>query len=219
MQQYVLAKAFAVAKLPASMSFDAGSTILLGLATAVLPMCLPTDSDKGGAAIIPPWTADGKGKYAGQRFVVIGGSSSVGQYAIQMARMAGFSTIITSSSLKHADYLKSLGATHVVDRAGDVASEAAKLLPGGVTDYVYDAITDQTTPKISASLVSDNGALITVRTLDEKEVGKSVRTVRAFGSLHTYRDLGASLTAALPALLENGDIKVFFGLGTLSSGI
>lgn len=217
LQQYVLGKAYAAVKLPSSISFEAGSTIILCLATAALPMCLP--ADRGGAAIVPPWTEDGKGKYAGQSFVVIGGSSSVGQYAIQVARMAGFSTIVTSSSLKHADYLKSLGATHVIDRAGDVTSEAAKILSGGVTDYVYDAIADETTTKISANLTSDNGVLISVGPLDEKEVGKSVRTVSAFGSLHMYRNLGGSLTAALPGLLENGDIKVSFNRRLLSSSI
>lgn len=33
----------------------------------------------GGAALMPPWREDGKGKYAGEPIVIVGGATSVGQ--------------------------------------------------------------------------------------------------------------------------------------------
>ncbi|HEV7737525.1 MAG TPA: hypothetical protein VGO47_09170, partial [Chlamydiales bacterium] len=36
--------------------------------------------------------------------------------AIQLAKLSGFSPIATTASTHHTDYLKSLGATHVIDR-------------------------------------------------------------------------------------------------------
>ena len=49
---------------------------------------------------------------------------------IQLARIAGFSPIITTASAQHAEYLKSLGATHVFDRNVDVKTiQAASSSP------------------------------------------------------------------------------------------
>ena len=41
---------------------------------------------------------------------------------IQLAKLSGFSPIITTASLKNTDFLKSLGATHVIDRNADLPS-------------------------------------------------------------------------------------------------
>lgn len=52
----------------------------------------------------------------GNAIVIIGGSSSVGQYAIQLARLSGFDRIVTSASSRNARLLESLGAHVVLDR-------------------------------------------------------------------------------------------------------
>ena len=57
--------------------------------------------------------------------------------------MQGFSPIIATSSLKHADYLKSIGATHVLDRSlpsADVLAELPTLTAGQPVVYAFDAI-------------------------------------------------------------------------------
>ncbi|KAG9050023.1 hypothetical protein FS837_008003 [Tulasnella sp. UAMH 9824] len=59
---------------------------------------------------------------------VLGGSSSVGQFMIQYARIAGFRKILTTASPSNHAYLKTLGATQCFDRsatAADIASIAS----------------------------------------------------------------------------------------------
>ncbi|KAF8324404.1 hypothetical protein F5887DRAFT_1206762 [Amanita rubescens] len=54
-------------------------------------------------------------KSVGKVVFIIGGATSVGQFAIQSARLAGL-IVVTTASLKHVDHLKSLGAARVIDR-------------------------------------------------------------------------------------------------------
>lgn len=51
---------------------------------------------------------------AGQRVLVLGGAGNVGAYAIQFARNAGLEVIATASA-RDLEYVRSLGATTVVD--------------------------------------------------------------------------------------------------------
>ncbi|KAI0741760.1 chaperonin 10-like protein [Daedaleopsis nitida] len=72
------------------------------------------DAQANSVDFAAPWEEGGLAKYVGQAAFIVGGSSSVGQYVIQIAKLQGFSPIITTSSLKHEDLLKSLGATVTV---------------------------------------------------------------------------------------------------------
>ena len=67
-----------MAQVPHTISFDEAASIPLGLSTAAAGLYLPSEG-RGGANLVAPWKG-GRGKYAGQPIVVIGGSSSVGQY-------------------------------------------------------------------------------------------------------------------------------------------
>ena len=73
-----------------------------------------------------------------------------------MAKLAGFSPIIATASPRNAALLKSLGATHVLDRAlpTDAAlAELAKLTAGAPLGFAYDAISLADTP-VDAMAVS-----------------------------------------------------------------
>lgn len=91
-----------------------------------------------------PWEEGGRTVGKGQALVVIGGSSSVGQYAIQMARLSGFERVVTSASAKHAEHLKALGAHVVLDRNSESSSPEdfchASLGGGLPLSRVFDAI-------------------------------------------------------------------------------
>lgn len=69
-----------------------------------------------GYGLPAPWNDGGQDVGKGKAIIIIGGSSSVGQYAIQMARISGFDQIITNASSTHTEYLKTLGAHTVLDR-------------------------------------------------------------------------------------------------------
>ncbi|KAL5525547.1 hypothetical protein ACEPAG_6883 [Sanghuangporus baumii] len=65
------------------------------------------------------------------------GSSSVGQYVVQLAKLSGFSTIVMTAPLHNTDLLKSLGAWHVIDRNADGPAAAKKILGDIPTEFIY----------------------------------------------------------------------------------
>jgi len=214
-QQYDIVPAEILAKIPSSMSFEEAATIPLGLATAVVGLYLPlgeaaksfNPDGNAGIGLTPPWTPEGKNKYAGQPIVILGGSSSVGQFAIQLARLSGFSPIITTSSLKHEANLKSFGATHVIGRDGDTTAEIKKHLPNGTTGVLYDAISTKDTQTLAVAVTTPD-ALIALTLVPNPEVDFGGRKpIRTFGNFHANRKIGVSLFKALPELLETGAIK------------
>ena len=69
-------------QLPDNLTFDQASTIPLTLATAALGLYNKKQEPNGGLGLYPPWEEGGRGKYAGQPIVIIGGSSSVGQHGM-----------------------------------------------------------------------------------------------------------------------------------------
>lgn len=56
-------------------------------------------------------------------FLVWGGATSVGQYALQILRYYGYTKLVATSSPKHHKYLQSLGATVVLDYADSKVTE------------------------------------------------------------------------------------------------
>ncbi|KAJ7121694.1 chaperonin 10-like protein [Mycena epipterygia] len=113
-QQYALADVRITAKIPNSLENDSASSFPVNGNTAAGELY-------GQLKFTEPWLR-GEGAYNGEKFVILGGSSSVGSFAIQFAVLSGLE-VITTSSPAHFDYLKSLGAIIVIDRsARDVAA-------------------------------------------------------------------------------------------------
>lgn len=93
-QEYTIAKASVVSKvcicythflvpsncvsrqIPSTVSFEQAATIPVGSAAAFIGLYGP------GLPFTAPWVEGGRGKYAGKPVVVLGGSSSVGQYGM-----------------------------------------------------------------------------------------------------------------------------------------
>jgi NADPH:quinone reductase-like Zn-dependent oxidoreductase len=102
-----------------------------------------------------------------------------------------------------------LGATHPIDRKGDVLSEVAKIFttPPGI---VFDAISEDTQSQAWDAL-GPGGILILVLPAQPEitsggERGKTALTT--FGLIYDdHRDLGRSLFSKLTQLLESGKIK------------
>ncbi len=75
---------------------------------------------------------------AGETVLINGGGGSVGSFAVQFARAIG-ARVAATCSVKNMDYVRSLGAEHVIDYAGDVAAGLRHWAADGV-DLVYDAV-------------------------------------------------------------------------------
>ena len=132
---------------------------------------------------------------------------------IQLARLSGFSQIIATASLRNAEHLKSLGATHVVDRnlpAEQLQAEATQL-GGGLFDLVYDAVSLPETLPVGNALTAPGGDLVVVSPAGLPQGGettKKVHLARGLLVMPTNHVVGGSLLAHLPKLLEDGDIEV-----------
>jgi len=128
--------------------------------------------------------------------------------AIQFAKLSGFSPIATTASLHNAEFLKTLGATHVIDRKADVVAEAKKIFSQPPT-LIYDAVTNQTTEAEAIQILAPGGIILQVLPREEGRIvegNKKIYTV--FGSFYRHRELGLSLYPKLASLLESGKIKV-----------
>lgn len=157
-QQYTLTTSVFTAGIPANLTYDQAATLPLTLNTAAVGLY----SNTFGAGLVPPWTEFGKDKYSGKPILVSGASSSVGSYVIQLARCSGFSPIIAIASETHEGNLKSLGATHVVNRR--LSSEEQKKVIASITtapiDIAYDAVAFPETQRVAFDALAPNGTLV-----------------------------------------------------------
>ncbi|KAF6755329.1 chaperonin 10-like protein [Ephemerocybe angulata] len=210
-QQYATADAFTLAKIPDNVTYEEASSIPVGFTAAYVGLYNTTPGKGLGYDV--PITPETKGKYAGVPLVVLGGSSSVGQYSIQLAKLSGFSPIITTSSLKHAEYLKSLGATHVLDRNAPLTAETIKSITDLPVHIVLDGISTAETQKSGFELLESGGGIATVLQpepdLEERALNENKRFAWVMGdkvlphNVQLLRDVYAQFTE----LLEKGDIK------------
>ncbi|EMD31472.1 hypothetical protein CERSUDRAFT_78100 [Gelatoporia subvermispora B] len=208
-QQYTLAEAVVSAKIPNNITFDQAASVPLGLATAALALF-----DQGSAGLPPPWEESGKGRFAGKPFVLFGGATSVGQYAIQLAKLSGFSPIIATASPSNAPYLHTLGATHVLDRAlapDALLSQITQLTSGVPVEIVFLTV-QLPSLELPVSVLAPGGTLATVWPVidDAKRAaapGKKVAGVYGSANTKATRETGHSLYRSIPRLLASGELK------------
>ncbi|KZP32286.1 GroES-like protein [Athelia psychrophila] len=207
-QQYTITTAKYSAKIPESISVEKAATVPLGIMTAAIGLYHTKDY---GAGLTVPWVPGGKGRYEGKPFVVLGGASSVGAYAIQLAKLSGFSPIITTASLHNAAYLESLGATHVLDR--HLHSAALKKAVASITklsfDIVYDSLSLPDTQKVAYEILSANGTLVLVlpSSVGEPTDGKKVKNTVGSPFVPGNEEIIAGLYANLESYLGSGVIQ------------
>ncbi|MHA6326110.1 zinc-binding alcohol dehydrogenase family protein [Roseivivax sp. CAU 1753] len=104
-----------------------------------------------------------EGGEEGKTLLVIGGAGGVGSILIQLARtLTKLTVIATASRPETQDWVRSMGADHVVDHRGDLARQVKDL--GLVPDYVaaltatdqhYPAIIDLIAPRGHIALIDD----------------------------------------------------------------
>jgi len=97
----------------------------------------------------------------GENIVVVGASGGVGSFVVQLARnVFKAKNVIGIASSKSADYLKKIGATHVLDYKGDYKGELLKILSGGA-DALYDAFGGEW-PAAAEGLLTDKGRVVSI---------------------------------------------------------
>lgn len=131
--------------------------------------------------------------------------------AIQLAKLSGFSPIISTASKHNETYLKSIGATHVLDR-NEPLSNAVKEVTSAPIKFIFDAVALSDTQNAAYEVLAPGGILVHVLPLDidkSKISGGKVTTMAASDvQAEAQRTAGIALYKNLAALLEAGEIKV-----------
>ncbi|KAG8628439.1 hypothetical protein KVT40_004312 [Elsinoe batatas] len=102
-QQYALAQSECVVALPEQLSLEQGASLPVAALTAL------TAYTTVGVPLDTKHSAEDK-----QAILVWGAAASVGTFAVQTAKMLGFTVYATASS-KHHSYIKDLGADKIYD--------------------------------------------------------------------------------------------------------
>ncbi|KAJ6579224.1 chaperonin 10-like protein [Mycena vulgaris] len=222
-QQYCVIPSDMVGRIPSNIDYGQAATIPLGYCSAAVGLLAALPA---GAGLNP--TCDPTVNFSGQPAFVFGGSSSVGQFAIQLLRILGYSTIITYASGKHADFLKSLGATHVVDRKEvsitDLPAVVQKIA-GAPIKIVYDAISEDDTRAASVATLAEGGIAISVDMRAEEWNKDGKRSINIFGLPHSDRKFAGLLWRQLSKQVADGTIvpnrveKLPNGLAGITDGL
>ncbi|KAI0324000.1 GroES-like protein [Cubamyces sp. BRFM 1775] len=219
-QQYAVVPADLTAIIPENITFDQAATIPVALATDVLVLYNQHPAAENlGLRLKPVWEPEGATAYAAKPAFIVGGAASLGQYAIQLARLAGHSPIITTASLHNTELLKSLGATHVIDRFRSnesILAELPKLTDGKPIEYSFLTIPfDQDACRLARDALAPGGALATVSPSptflpeDVANPGAGKRIGYVFGSVrlpHT-REISIAMFKHLTPWLAEGLLK------------
>lgn len=134
---------------------------------------------------------------------------------IQLAQLSGFSPIITTASSHNAAYLKSLGATHVIDRSAPLVSSVQAITSEPIS-IVYDSISLEETQTPAYDILAPNGKLILVleSAIDQEKLTKGEKQgktlVWVYGAVYdqTQREIGLGLYKHFTEAFESGDLKV-----------
>ena len=158
-------------KLPDHLSFEQGAQVPIASSTAYSclyqSLSLPLPSDRNA----PATSGD---------LLIWGGNTSVGRFAIQLAKMSGIQRIITTSSSQNFDSLRKLGATEVFDYRDPEAGEKIHSYTAGSLRMAVDCISEGTTPyQISTALSAAGGTIAVINPYVSRKNG--VETIFTLG--------------------------------------
>ncbi|KAF9646177.1 GroES-like protein [Thelephora ganbajun] len=152
-------------------TFEEAATIGIPLYTSVIALYGPNGLEL-------PQPGDVNPPAAGTWLFVYGGSSSVGQYAIQLAKLSGYKVITTASKRNHK-LVKSFGADLAFDYNDPDVVKNIKEATNGSIRLVYDTISeDYTYPLILGSITEEKSAKISVLHKPDPETVEKRQDIR-----------------------------------------
>ena len=176
--EYVAVKAAAIAKKPSNLSFEEAASVPVAAQTAWEGIFTYGHLEKG------------------QTILIHGGAGAVGAYAVQLASHAGATVIATASGGDEA-YLKSLGASRVIDYR---AAQFEKVLQEKV-DVVFDLARSDI--QKSFLVLKEGGYLVSAtQPVSQEDVAKH----RVSGVMMRLAPSGETLSK-IGRMLEEGTIR------------
>ncbi|KAL4894281.1 chaperonin 10-like protein [Aspergillus ambiguus] len=179
-QKYVVSREATTAKIPASTTFEDAAAIPFSLLTAVAALHLHLGMNRPGT------------KCSGKA-LIWSASGSVGGYAVQYAAGLGYEVVTTASPRKF-EYVRSLGASAVLDYKDDEI--VSKLKGLGPYDFIMTASGDANGANaISEILQPGGGTFASVRPQsDEMHLAGNVHLIYDFFSMTTQKPENAVFT-------------------------
>ena len=177
--EYLAVKPAAIARKPSNVSFEEAASVPVASETAWQGLFTHGHLEKG------------------QTILIHGGAGAVGAYAVQLASHAGAAVIATASGDDEA-YLKSIGASRVIDYRG---AQFEKVLQEKV-DLVFDLVGGDT-QKRSFLVLKEGGHLVSaVQPVSQEETARH----RVSGEMMRLAPSGDVL-GRIGRLLEEGTIR------------
>ncbi|KAJ6458671.1 chaperonin 10-like protein [Mycena vitilis] len=155
-QQYATAPAAILITIPENLSFDQASTVPSNFTTACVGIFAAAPI---GIGLNPTFSWDKP--HQGESALVLGGATSIGQFAIELFKFLGFTRIVAYASKAHFAYLRQLGATQCVDRTEvpiDSLAAHAALTPQ--VKVVYHTV-DPAALNAAYDCVAEGGSIVT----------------------------------------------------------
>lgn len=112
--------------------------------------------------------------------------------AIQLAKLSGFSPIITTANPAHEKELKALGATDVIDRhlSEEKFRAAVQRITQQPIGIAYDVIASLGTQQAAWSVVAQGGTLVvTLKPVVKEDEGKGRSVISTYGNPHAQPNL------------------------------
>jgi NADPH:quinone reductase len=179
-QQYAVADPAFLAKVPPRLEngLDAMGSIPTNAIAPLFALfaSVPEQGKAGGLGIPAPWMHDVSAEWEqkiqdfdhkGTTVLVVGGGSNCGRWGVQLLKLAGIGRIVVVGGDEQE--MKELGATHVIDRHGDVDEVLTRVreVVGNDLLYAYDAVNPP------------SGQVLAARALSTKTRGRLARLVRS----------------------------------------
>jgi NADPH:quinone reductase-like Zn-dependent oxidoreductase len=132
-QEYFLMDANLTIPLPKKISFHEGSSVGVGSETACLGLFNGLKIKLPNPKSLP----DARDEW----ILILGGAGSVGQYAVQLAKLSGYKVVATCSQ-KSASLVQRLGADAVIDyrKSEEEQLQDLKAITGGNFFGVFDTV-------------------------------------------------------------------------------
>jgi NADPH:quinone reductase-like Zn-dependent oxidoreductase len=208
-QEYVRSPVVNLWRKPAALSFEDAAAMNIPLHTAAHALYYRLGVPK-------PWET-APSTDVPRAILVWAGSTSVGHFAIALAKLAGV-PVVTTASPHNFDPLKKLGAEEVFDYKDPEAPAKIKKWAekyGGLK-IAFDTFSEKGSTKLTADALSDDGGKIaTILPPQEGEVGSNIQVL--FHLLYwvlegpdkreqDFKD-GAEWYSHLPELIEEGKVR------------
>ncbi|KIY72497.1 GroES-like protein [Cylindrobasidium torrendii FP15055 ss-10] len=209
-QQYAALPAEFSFKIPATLSYDVAGTMPTVLSTGFVGLFANSPI---GLGLNPTFARNQP--HEGKSALVLGGGSSVGRFVIQQLKFLGFSTIVAYASGRHTDYLKSLGATDIIDRTQSTFEQVSSRFAGQF-GVIFDAVSRDGSLDASAACLRSGGVgIVFVLPIPAefqerlKQEGKNFVLVSGhiYDLTPEHEAFGRLQVEHVPKLLEEGLIK------------